>query len=124
MSLRILIVDDEPLIADNLEAFLEDEGMQVTSVGTAEHALELIEKGSRWDVCVMDLRLPGIDGSAAIRRLHSMRPEMQFVIHTGSAAFSLPNDLRALGISDLQLFKKPIADMERLAETVKSLAVR
>ena len=122
--LRILIVDDEPLVAENLEAFLEDEGMQVTSVGTAEQALALIEAGSHWDVCVMDLRLPGIDGSVAIRRLNRLSPNMQFVIHTGSAAFSLPHDLRAMGIADLQLFRKPIADMERLAETVKSLAVR
>ncbi|MDJ0864199.1 MAG: response regulator [Gammaproteobacteria bacterium] len=120
---RILIVDDEPLIAENLEAFFEDEGMQVTSVGTAEHALELVKRGSRWDVCVMDLRLPGIDGGTAIRRLHSIRPDMRFVIHTGSVAFSVPNDLRALGISDYQLFRKPVADLQKLAETVKSLAV-
>ena len=124
MTLRILIVDDEPLVAENLEAFLEDEGMQVTSVGTGEEALELMESGARWDVCVMDLRLPGIDGSIAIRSLHHHNPEMQFVIHTGSAAFSLPKDLRAMGISDLQLFRKPIEDMEKLAETVKCLAVR
>ena len=74
--LRILIVDDEPLVAENLEAFLEDEGMQVTSVGTAEQALALIEAGSHWDVCVMDLRLPGIDGSVAIRRLNRLSPNM------------------------------------------------
>ncbi|MDJ0860935.1 MAG: response regulator [Gammaproteobacteria bacterium] len=123
MSLRILIVDDEPLVAENLEAFFEDEGMQVTSVGTAEHAIELVESGSRWDVCVMDLRLPGIDGGTAIQRLHGIRPDMRFVIHTGSVAFSVPNDLRALGISDFQLFKKPVADLQKLAETVKSLAV-
>ena len=124
MSPRILIVDDEPLIAENLEAFFEDEVMEVTSVGTAEQALHLVENGYHWDVCVMDLRLPGIDGSAAIRGLHRVRPDMRFVIHTGSAAFSLPRDLRAMGISDLQLFRKPIADMQQLARTVKSLADR
>ena len=124
MSPQILVVDDESLIAENLEAFFEDEGMQVTSVGTAEQALQLIENGSHWDVCVMDLRLPGIDGSAAIRSLHRLRPKMRFVIHTGSAAFSLPGELRAMGISDLQVFRKPIADMQQLAKTVKSLADR
>ncbi len=124
MSPRILIVDDEPLIAETLEAFFTDEGMEVTSTSTAEQALHLVEDGHRWDVCVMDLRLPGIDGSAAIRSLHRVRPEMRFVIQTGSAAFSLPGDLRAMGISDLQLFRKPIADMQELARTVKSLAER
>ncbi len=124
MSPRILIVDDEPLIAENLEAFFTDEGMEVTSTGTAEQALHLVEDGYRWDVCVMDLRLPGIDGSAAIRSLHRVQPEMRFIIQTGSAAFSLPGDLRAMGISDLQLFRKPIADMRQLARTVKSLADR
>ena len=122
MSPRVLVVDDEWLVAENLEAYLEDEGMGVTSVGSAEEAVELVEKGLRWDVCIMDLRLPGMDGRAAIHILHRLRPEMRFIIHTGSATFAVPTEMRDMGIADIQLFKKPVVDMEALADTVRSLA--
>ncbi len=122
MSLRVLVVDDEWLVAENLEAYLEDEGMRVTSVGSAEDAMKLVEKGLHWDVCIMDLRLPGMDGRAAIHILHRLRPEMRFIIHTGSATFAVSSEMRDMGIADIQLFKKPVVDMEALADTVRSLA--
>lgn len=39
MSPRVLVVDDEPIIAENLQAFLEDEGMQVECARSAEQAI-------------------------------------------------------------------------------------
>jgi two-component system OmpR family response regulator len=67
---RILVVDDEQLIIDNLLAFLEDEGMHAEGVASAEEALERIESGRPYHICIMDMRLPGMDGDTAIRTLH------------------------------------------------------
>jgi CheY-like chemotaxis protein len=121
VSPRVLLVDDEPLIVHNLEAFLGDEGMQVESAGSAEQAIARLEAGADYDVCIMDMRLPGMDGNAAVRHLHRLRPALRFLIHTGSTSYSLPEELRALGIGDGQLLRKPVADMGRVAEAVRAL---
>jgi len=121
MNLRVLVVDDEPGVARSLQAFLEDEGMAVRSAGSAEEALELVRTDVAFDVCIMDMRLPGMHGDAAIRCLHRVRPRMQYIIHTGTAGYELPDDLRAIGIGNAQLFMKPLPDMSPLVDIIRNL---
>ena len=55
MSLRVLVVDDEPFIVTGLQVFLEDEGMQVNSAGSGEEAVDIARNDSSFDVCIMDM---------------------------------------------------------------------
>ena len=121
MSPRVLVVDDEPFIVTGLQVFLEDEGMQVGSAGSGEEAVDIVRRDSGFDVCIMDMRLPGMDGDTTIRALHEICPDLEFIIHTGSADYSIPDDLRSMGIGDGQLFAKPLMDMTPLAEKVAAL---
>jgi CheY-like chemotaxis protein len=116
-------VDDEPGVLLNLRAYLEDEGMQVRGAASAEEALELLRQGTNFDVCVMDMRLPGMHGDAAIRSLHGLRPNLKYVIHTGTAGYELPDDLRTLGVGNDQLFMKPLPDMEPLVAAIRKLGL-
>ncbi len=118
---RVLVVDDEPAIANGLQVFLEDEGMQIDCAGSGEEAVEIARHNSGYDVCIMDTRLPAMNGDTAIRALHAICPNLRFIIHTGTADYSIPDDLRAIGIDESQLFTKPLMDMQPLAETVKAL---
>jgi DNA-binding NarL/FixJ family response regulator len=122
MSARVLVVDDEPLIVTGLRVFLEDEGMLVDSAGSGEEAVDIVRNDSGFDVCIMDLRLPGMNGDNTIRALHKICPDLKFIIHTGSTDYSIPDDLRALGIDESLFFAKPLLDMLPLAETVAALA--
>ena len=122
MSLRVLVVDDEPFIVLGLRTFLEDEGMHVDSAGSGEEAVDIVRNDSGIDVCIMDMRLPGMNGDTTIRTLYEICPDLRFIIHTGSADYSIPDDLRAIGITERQLFAKPLLDMMPLAETVAALA--
>ena len=122
MSPRVLIVDDEPFIVSGLRIFLEDEGMQVACAGSGEEAVDIVRNDSSIDVCIMDMRLPGMNGDTTIRTLYEICPDLRFIIHTGSAGYSIPDDLRALGIDERLLFAKPLLDMTPLAETVAALA--
>lgn len=121
MSLRVLVVDDESGVAGSLQAYLEDEGMEVRSAGSGEDALQLVRAGAAFDVCIMDMRLPGMDGDAAIRGLHRVRPRMRYLIHTGMADYDLPDDLRGMGIGEGQLFLKPLADLAPLVAAIRDL---
>ena len=122
MTIRILIVDDETLIASSLKVFLEDEGFMVAAAGSGEAALEMIKQDDGFDVCVMDMRLPGLDGNATIRHLHDLAPGIRFIIHTGSIDYRVPVDLQNLGIRTDHLFHKPLIDMRPIADAIRSLA--
>ena len=118
----VLIVDDEEMIRENLKAYLEDEGMGVAAFESATLALAWLRDGARCPVCIMDMRLPDMDGNTAIRILHDLYPEMDFLIHTGSSSYSLPEDLRAMGLDDSRVYRKPLEDMAPLAAAVRALA--
>jgi CheY-like chemotaxis protein len=122
MTARVLVVDDEPLIVMGLQVFLEDEGLRVDSAGSGVEAVDIVRNNSGFDVCIMDMRLPGMNGDTTIRTLHEICPDLKFIIHTGSADYSIPDDLRALGIDESLLFAKPLLDMTPLAEKVAALA--
>jgi CheY-like chemotaxis protein len=122
MTLRVLVVDDETLVAENLQAYLEDEGMEVETVGSAEDAEARIHAAPCFDVCIMDLRLPGMRGDDAIARLRANYPDLPFIVQTGFGHHALAEHLQRLGIGEDQLFRKPLTDMRRVAETVRRLA--
>lgn len=121
-AIRVLIVDDDALVRENLVAYLEDEGMTVDAVPSGEDALALLRTRPRFDVCVMDMRLPGMDGNDSIRAILGIAPGMGLLIHTGSADYSPPADLRRMGIDDSRVFRKPLRDMAPLARAIRSLA--
>jgi CheY-like chemotaxis protein len=114
-------VDDEQAICDNLAAFLEDEGMRTTVAHSGEEALELILGGLPVDVCIMDMRLPGIDGTRAIAAIREQKPDVRFIVHTGSTSEKVASELRRTGLEDVQAFSKPVHDMRRLAEAINAL---
>jgi len=122
VSARVLVVDDEPLIVAGLRVFLEDEGMRVGTAGSGEEAVTIARNDSGYDVCIMDMRLPGMNGDNTIRTLHEICPDLKFIIHTGSADYAIPDDLRLLGIDESTFFAKPLCDMTPLADKVAVLA--
>ena len=123
MTTRVLIVDDEHLITTSLRAFLEDEGFAAASASSGEEAVEILKEGMNYDVCIMDIRLPGMDGNSAMLSIHEMCPDIRFIVHTGSVNYILPRDLKRSGIRVHHLFKKPLPDMSLVADAIRSLRV-
>ena len=122
MSAWVLIVDDEEMIRENLKAYLEDEGWRVAAFEAVAPALRWLREGTPCQICIMDMRLPDMDGNTAIRILNHLYPGIEFLIHTGSSSYSLPDDLRALGLDDDRVYQKPLNDMAPLAAAARTLA--
>ena len=116
----ILIVDDDPAVLLNTSAYLEDEGFDVLEAKTAQEALTHIE-ANRPDLGVIDMRLPGMDGNELILQAHDIHPTMQFIIHTGSTDYVLPDELKALGIGAEQVVNKPVPDMVIFNQVIDKL---
>ena len=113
----VLVLDDEPLIRLNLAAFLFDEGYAVREAATAEVALELVA-AEPIDLVLVDLRLPGLDGTSFMLTAQQLRPGLRFLIHTGSMEFRLSAELAAIGLGHDDIFCKPLPDMAVLSRAI------
>ena len=122
--ISVLIVDDEQAVRENLLAFLEDEGMQLSKAESGEEAVERVRTSCDFDVCVMDIRLPGMDGNATVVAMHALQPQLLFLVHTGSSNYALPPELRAIGMTHEHVFMKPLADMGVLADAIRKVSGR
>lgn len=121
--LKILLVDDEKSLLNNLARFFEDEGYSVLIANNGEEAIDILSK-EQVDGAIVDMRLPGIDGNEVIVQAHRLQPAIKFIIHTGSTNYFLPTTLRDLGVVEEQIHIKPVADLASLSEHMQRLIQR
>ncbi len=108
MSL-VLIVDDEPGVCRALERFLTGEGHQAAIAATAEEGLRLADE-RRPDLVLLDVRLPGMDGLAALRTLRERAHETPVVIMTAHG--TMDTALEAVRLGAYDYVSKPL-DLEK-----------
>src|SRR5512146_886569 len=71
----ILVVEDHPLFVQSLVRLLRDRGgYKVSSVASAEEALQQLKDGSRFDLVMIDVSLPGMSGIDLIEEIHGKTP--------------------------------------------------
>ncbi|WP_028238944.1 MHYT domain-containing protein [Stutzerimonas azotifigens] len=113
-ALRILLVDDDPLVLDNTVALLEDVGHQVTSAADGQAALAALHAGNEFDILVTDQMMPGLTGTQLADIVAKERPELPVLLVSGFA--ELPE-----GSGRLQILAKPFTQaslMQAIAEAV------
>ncbi len=119
--IKILVVDDEEFVRENLKAFFEDEGYEVTSFGKGEDAVNFL-KHEHMDLGIIDIGLPGINGDVTIIKSHKIQPEMKFIIYTGSIRYGkIPKELSDIGISKNNIFHKTTMDMNVLSAAIDTM---
>jgi CheY-like chemotaxis protein len=105
--LRVLIVDDEEIIADSLASILKNKGFAATAAYNGEQALELASTVEP-DVLLSDVVMPGISGTELAFRLIRMLPSCRVVLYSSIAVVT--NLLKAPGATNypFKLLAKPI----------------
>ena len=78
---RILVVDDDPTVAEVVQAYLRRFGMEAECAGDGPTALALAA-ATPPDLVVLDLMLPGIEGLEVCRRLRALRPDLPVIMLT------------------------------------------
>ena len=111
---NILVVDDERGILDQLAGILRDEGFSVATVATGEEALAAISR-EIFDLVLLDVWLPGIDGIETLRQLRAAGHQLPVVLISGHASAELA--ARAVKEGALDFLEKPLA-LERVLVTV------
>src|SRR5580692_1604247 len=120
---RVMIVEDSPVVCALLEYSIgRDPRLEVcATAATAEDALMLLSRGIAPDVIAMDIRLPGIDGLEATRRIMSEDPIPIVVVASSVESMKWnATAMEALRAGALTVLEKPVgttnADYEALAE--------
>jgi signal transduction histidine kinase len=88
---RVLVVDDDPLIAASTAAMLEDAGHMVVEASSGQRALDALRLGIRVDVVVTDYAMPGMTGLELARRIHQGSPSLPVILVSGYA--DLPSSM-------------------------------
>ncbi len=102
----ILVVDDEPGVRSSISGVLKDEGFDVEAVGTGEECLERAN-GEAFDVIVLDIWLPGLDGLTTLQRLRERQIDSQVVIISGHG--NIESAVRAIKMGAFDFIEKPLS---------------
>jgi DNA-binding NtrC family response regulator len=114
MTERVLLVDDEEEFVETLAERMRNRGMEVATSNSGGDALELIE-AEPYDVVVLDLQMPGMDGIEALAKIKRRQPDIQVVLLTGHA--TVEKGVEAMKKGALEFLEKPI-DLSKLAEVI------
>ena len=113
--IRVLLVDDEEPFLQNLARLLDTRGFEVITALDGFKALEVVRSGSEFDVVVLDLKMPGMDGIETLRKLKEIDSVSEVIMLTGHASFSSGTNSIREGAYDYLM--KPF-DVEDLTEKI------
>jgi len=102
---RVLLVDDEKQFLELLSERLEVRGLKVNSVTSGEEALALVEERN-FDVIVVDLAMPGIDGLETLKLLKKQDPDLEIIILTGHG--TVHSGIKAMKLGAEDFLEKPV----------------
>ncbi|MBY5715270.1 response regulator [Rhizobium leguminosarum] len=115
-KLKILLVDDDALIAMSSVDMLEDLGHEVVEANSGSQALELIRSGQHFDLVITDYSMPGMTGAQLARAARDIRPALLIVLATGYADLPSGTDI------DLPRLGKPYNQAQLAKEITKAMA--
>src|SRR5215472_13429071 len=115
---RILIVDDEPGIRRSLSGVLEDEGYSVESVESGEACLSVVQGGD-FELALLDIWLPGMDGMEVLARLQEISPAERPVVVMISGHASIEGAVKATKLGAFDFLEKPLT-IEKVSVVVKN----
>jgi DNA-binding NtrC family response regulator len=115
MPAKVLLVDDEKDFLDIMAERMAARGMDVTTTGSAEEALEMVTAES-YDAVIMDLMMPHMDGLKALKLFKKLRPELSIILLTGNVPEEKCREAVKLGA--LAVIEKP-ADLNLLTQKIE-----
>lgn len=115
---RVLVADDEPEMLELIRRVLADEGYAVLPARSGHEAMARLEEGA-FDLVLTDVRMPGPDGLAVLRRAMASRLQQPVILMT--AFGSIASAVEAMREGAYHYLTKPF-DLEELLEVVGSAA--
>ncbi|HEY1377833.1 MAG TPA: sigma-54 dependent transcriptional regulator, partial [Gemmataceae bacterium] len=108
---RLLIVDDDDVLRTTLARRYRNQGLEVADFPSAEAALAAPPAG-QWDVALLDLHLPGIDGIALMGKLQERQPDLECILFTAQGSIDTAVEAMRQGAYDY--VTKPVPRLSEL----------
>jgi len=102
---KVLVVDDEEDFRETIVNRLLDRNLEVMGVESGLKALQVIEEQD-FDVVVMDVRMPGMDGIEALKELKKKKPLIEVIMLTGHA--SVESGIQGMQLGAFDYVMKPV----------------
>jgi DNA-binding NtrC family response regulator len=118
----ILIVDDDPLVADSLAVFLRGRGYAVHVETDPHRAVRVVREGTPVDLLLTDVNMPGLDGFALLKEVQKLDPQAVVVMLTGYG--TIEHAVRAMREGAEDYVTKPVIDEEMLFTVERALKRR
>ena len=112
---RLLIVDDDEAILRNLERILSLEGYETDTARTGREAIEKTRRNF-YNLALLDIKLPDMEGTELLRKMHETFPEMIKIMVTGYP--DLENAIKSLNFGADAYLIKPVS-VQELLDVVK-----
>ena len=114
LAAKVLLVDDEEEFIDLMSQRLETRGLKVITVSNGEAAVIKVADQS-FDVAVVDLAMPGIDGIETLKQIKGARPDIEVIMLTGQA--TVKSGIEAMKHGAIEFLEKPV-DLTVLMEKI------
>jgi DNA-binding NtrC family response regulator len=119
---NLLIVDDDPLVADSLAVFLRSRSYEVSVETDSHRALRGLKDGLRVDLLLTDVNMPGLDGFQLLREARKVDPNLVVVLLTGYG--TIESAVKAMREGAEDYITKPVIDEEMLLTVERALKQR
>ena len=112
---RVLVVDDEEDFLETIVNRLRRRNVDAEGVNNGKKALELLEHRD-FDVVILDVKMPGMDGLEALKEMKSRKPFMEVIMLTGHG--SVESGIQGMRLGAFDYIMKP-ADIDDLMEKMR-----
>lgn len=118
---RVLLVDDEAQFIDTLSKRMVKRGLTVSTANSGPEALEKLGLGESYDVIILDVKMPGMDGIETLKAIKNINPLLEVIMLTGHATVGSAIDGMKQGAMDYLM--KP-CDLELLIAKVQEAKMK
>jgi len=108
-KLKLMVLDDEPIVGKRLAPALSKINCEVETFTSSEAALEKL-KEERFDILVTDIRMEGLDGIEVLEAVREFQPDLKVILITGYATVEVAREAMAKGAFDF--IAKPFKPQE------------
>jgi DNA-binding NtrC family response regulator len=105
LKAKVLLVDDEEDFLKTLAERLETRGLKVSTATNGEDAVACTDKEG-YDLIILDLSMPGIDGLETLKRIKAKQPDAEIIMLTGQGSIKSSIEAMKLGAEDF--LQKPV----------------
>jgi DNA-binding NtrC family response regulator len=98
-KLRILVLDDEPIVCKRLKPALEKQGYEVDAFTQSSEAMEQIKRVD-YDIIITDLKMKGVDGMQLLTEAKNRSPKTEVIVITGFATMETAKESFHKGVFD------------------------